>query len=313
MKNYFLPEQASTVAPVMDSLYIYLVVITVFFSCLIFSLVLIFAIKYKRKKHDETGHPIHGNTLLEIVWSVIPLIISLSIFAFSTYVFFDNFRPPAGAEEKFVVGKQWMWKLQHAEGNREINELHVPVGKPVKLTMTSEDVIHSFYVPAFRVKMDVVPGKYTHLWFNPTKTGKYHLFCTEYCGTDHSKMIGWVHVMEPEDYQAWLDGKKSGAAVESMVTRGEKLYKQFNCLSCHGDPSRGPLLDGIYGKKIELQDGSTVTADDAYLRESILNPAARVVKGYQPVMPIYSQQMNEEQVLEILAYLKADVNAQKGA
>ncbi len=311
MKNFFLPEQASSIAWMVDGLYLYLIVVSLFFACLIYSLVIIFAVKFHRKNKNETGAPIHGNILLEIAWSVIPLIISLTMFAFSTYVFFANARPPADAEETFVVGKQWMWKTQHAEGNREINELHVPVGKPVKLTMTSEDVIHSFYVPAFRVKMDVLPGKYSHLWFKPTKTGKYHLFCAEYCGTDHSKMVGSIHVMEPADYQAWLEGKKPGAGAESMVSRGEKLYKQNNCLSCHGDISRGPSLQGIFGKQIELQDGTIVKADENYLRESILTPAAKVVKGYQPVMPLYSQQMNEEQVLEILAYLKADTASQK--
>lgn len=313
MNNYFLPEQASSIAWKVDGLYLYLIAVSFFFACLIFSLVIIFAVKFHRKKTDESGKPIHGNILLEIAWSVIPLIISLSMFALSTYIFFSNSRPPANAEEMFVVGKQWMWKTQHAEGNREINELHVPVGKPIKLTMTSEDVIHSFYVPAFRAKMDVLPGRYSHMWFEPTKPGKYHLFCAEYCGTNHSKMIGSIYVMEPANYQAWLEGKQPGAGTESMVSRGEKLFKQNNCLSCHGDVSRGPSLQGIFGKLVEFQDGTTIKADENYLRESILNPAAKVVRGYQPVMPLYSQQMNEEQVMEILAYLKANMADQKGA
>lgn len=314
MTNVFIPEQASSIAAQVDGLYLYLIVISVFFSCLIFAGTIIFAVKFRRKKSDETGHHIHGNLALEITWSVIPLILSLTIFAYSTYVFFASFRPPANAEEMFVVGKQWMWKIQSASGHREINELHVPLGQPVKLTMTSEDVLHSFYIPAFRTKMDVIPGRYTHMWFQPTKTGKYHLFCAEYCGTNHSKMIGSVTVMEPAHYQAWLDGKKPGAGSESMVSRGEKLYKQLNCLSCHGDVSRAPLLNGIMGKKIELEGGRSVVADENYLRESIVNPAAKVVKGYQPVMPVYSQQLNEEQIMDILAYLKADIVAsEKGA
>lgn len=310
MKLPFLPEQASTIAWKVDGFYFYMVAVSAFFACLVFALTIIFAIKYHRKKENEIGADIHGSLVLEIVWSVIPLLISMTMFGAATYIFFENSRPPANAEELYVVGKQWMWKLQHPEGRREINELHIPVGQAVKLTMTSEDVIHSFYVPAFRTKMDVLPGRYTHMWFQPTKAGKYHLFCAEYCGTNHSKMIGSINVMEPAHYQAWLEGRQPGAGAESMVSRGEKLFKQLNCLSCHGDVTRGPLLDGILGKKIALQGGGSVTADENYLRESIINPAAKVVDGYQPVMPVYSQQLSEEQIMDILAYLKADIVGQ---
>ncbi len=310
------PQQASTVAASVDNLYFFLIAISVFFAVLIFSVVLFFAVRYHRSNNPK-AEDIHGNNLLEIIWTVIPFLISMVLFAWATKVYFTNARPPANAVEMFVVGKQWMWKLQHPEGRREINELHVPLGQPVKLTMTSEDVIHSFYVPAFRVKMDVLPGRYSSLWFQPTKAGEYHLFCAEYCGTNHSRMIGRVIVMQPAEYETWLSGHSasgSSGSGESMVSRGEKLFRQFNCQTCHNnvDTARAPILQGIFGKDIELEGGRIVKADDAYLRESILNPASKVVKGYQPVMPLYSTQMSEEQVMQILAYLKTDMGQQKG-
>jgi cytochrome c oxidase subunit 2 len=204
----------------------------------------------------------------------------------------------------WVVGKQWMWKIQHPEGRREINELHVPLNQPVRLTMTSEDVIHSFYIPAFRVKMDVIPGRYTSLWFQATQPGEYHLFCAEYCGTKHSGMIGKVTVMEAADYERWLSGKPSN---ETMEQAGERLFVQNNCNTCHHSraDARGPLLDNVFGKPVQLETGGTVLADEAYVRESILNPAAKVVKGYRPVMPTYQGQISEESVMQLLAYIKS--------
>lgn len=309
----FFPEVASSIAQSVDNYYFYMIAVSVFFSVLVFTLVIYFSVKFQRRQDTDTGREVHASMWLEVAWSVIPLIISMTMFVWATYIFFDHARAPKDAVEMFVVGKQWMWKLQHPDGRREINELHVPVGQAVKLTMTSEDVIHSFYIPAFRVKMDVLPGRYTHMWFKPTKPGKYHLFCAEYCGTNHSRMTGSIIVMEPAHYQAWLDGQQPAASTESMVTKGEKLFKQYDCLSCHGDASRGPLLQGIYGKDVELEGGRTVKADENYLRESIMMPASKVVKGYQPTMPLYSAQMNEEQAMQLLAYLKADLGSQEGA
>jgi cytochrome c oxidase subunit II len=227
------------------------------------------------------------------------------MFAWGAKVFFDLYRPPAGAMEIFVVGKQWMWKVQHADGQREINELHVPVGRPVKLMMGSEDVIHSYYIPAFRVKADVIPGRYNSMWFTATKPGRYHLFCAEYCGTKHSGMIGWVTAMEPADFQAWLGGGAGTAT--SPVAAGEKLFQDLACNTCHqaGPQARGPLLAGIYGKPVELQGGGTVTIDDAYLRESIVNPQAKVVAGFQPIMPTFQGMVTEEQLLQLIAYVKS--------
>jgi cytochrome c oxidase subunit 2 len=197
-----------------------------------------------------------------------------------------------------------MWKFQHLDGQREINELHVPVGRKVKLTMTTEDVIHSFFVPAFRVKMDVVPGKYSTLWFEPTKPGRYHLFCAEYCGTSHSGMIGWINVMEAPEYQAWLSG---GGAEGSLADAGQRLFQQLACNTCHkSDGSgRGPALEGVFGKQIQLADGQKVLADEAYLRESITEPRAKTVAGYQQIMPTFKGQVSEEQLLELIAYIRS--------
>jgi cytochrome c oxidase subunit 2 len=226
------------------------------------------------------------------------------MFAWGASLYFHLSYPPANALNLYVVGKQWMWKIQHPEGRREINELHVPVGQPIKLTMTSEDVIHSFFVPAFRTKMDVVPGRYTTLWFEATKAGEYHLFCAEYCGTSHSLMIGRVVVMEPVQYQEWLSG---GSSQEPLTVAGERLFQQLGCDTCHRADSRarGPVLEGLFGKSVQLQGGQTVIADEAYIRESILNPNAKLVTGYQPLMPTFQGLVSEEGILQILAYIKS--------
>jgi cytochrome c oxidase subunit 2 len=218
-------------------------------------------------------------------------------------VFFHAQRPPKGAIEIYAVGKQWMWKFQHMDGQREINELHVPIGQPVKLTMISQDVIHSFFVPAFRVKQDVLPGRYTTVWFQATKTGKYHLFCAEYCGTQHSGMIGSVVVMEPAQYQAWLAG---GGGEGSLAQSGEKLFQDLACNTCHRSDSgaRGPDLAGVFGSQVTLQGGQKLAADEAYIRESILNPQAKLVMGFQPIMPTFQGQVSEEGLMQLVAYIK---------
>jgi len=311
MKDFPLfPEAASTIANSVDNVYFLLLTVSAFFSILIFSLIFYFAIRYRRRRPDEIPTPILGSLRLELFWSVTPGIIALSIFAWGTTIYFRNADPPPGAMEIFVVGKQWMWKLQHPEGQREINELHVPVGQPVKLTMASEDVIHSFYVPAFRVKMDVIPGRYTSLWFEPTKPGKYHLFCAEYCGTQHSGMGGWVYVMEPVDYENWLSGAATG---ETMAEAGEKLFGRLGCQTCHRSdrPGRGPVLEGLFGTPVQLQTGEKVIADEAYIRESILQPAARLVAGYRTQMPTFQGQITEEGLLQIIAYIKSLAPAER--
>lgn len=306
------PEQASTTAPRVDAVYFALIGMTIFFVALIYGLMLVFMIKYRSgSKASREGRVSHSKRL-ELVWIVIPTILGLSLFLWASRVFFELYNPPPDAAEVYVVGKQWMWYLQHPEGKRETNELHVPVGRPVKLVMTSQDVIHSFYVPAFRVKQDVLPGRYTMTWFEPTKPGKYHLFCAEYCGTNHSGMIGSVYVMEPDAYQEWLAHGSTGA---TMAQEGERLFRQYHCGGCHGNDSatRAPSLAGIYGGPVPIREGNTtrlITADDRYVRDSILMPQSQVVAGYEAdddtaPMPVYQGQIDERDLLRIVAYIKS--------
>jgi cytochrome c oxidase subunit 2 len=301
------PESASTISGRIDALYFFLVGVSFFFSAIIFFLVIFFALRYRRRSESERPKPIHGDLRLELVWTLIPLGLAMIMFVWGANLFFVYAKVPSDALEIFVVGKQWMWKLQHLEGKREINELHVPVGYPIKLTMTSEDVIHSFYIPAFRVKMDVLPGRYSNLWFQATKTGEYHLFCAEYCGTKHSAMIGKVVVMDPWEYEKWLGITVSADQGESLEEIGKALFNQLGCQTCHkADPTaRGPSLGGIFGSSVQLKNGKSIIADEGYIRESILNPNAKIVAGYTPVMPTYTGQINEEQLMQIIAYLKS--------
>lgn len=291
-------------APRVDNLYFFLISVSAFFAVLVTVLVVIFAIKYRRQHKDEVGAPIHGSLLLELVWTGIPFVLAMVMFVWGASVYFAIARPPAETLDIYAVGKQWMWKFQHREGQREINMLHVPVGTPVRLIITSEDVLHDVYLPAFRVKMDAIPGRYTQLWFNATKVGTYHLFCAEYCGTKHSGMIGSVVVMPPEEYQAWLGG---GASDGTLAQRGEKLFTQLACVTCHagGDTQRGPVLNGLFGSSVKLASGETVTADAGYIRESILNPTAKIVAGFPPIMPTFQGQVTEEQLLALTEYIKA--------
>src|SRR5687767_524420 len=300
----FFPPQASEQAVSIDALYFFLVAVSAFFAALIAILVVVFAFKFRRKHDKEIGEAIHGSLALELLWTFIPLGICMVMFVWGAQVFFHLTRPPKGAMEIHIVGKQWMWKALHVNGAREINELHVPVGRPVKLVMASEDVIHSFFIPDFRVKADVVPGRYNTMWFTASKAGKYHIFCTQYCGTKHSNMIGWVTVMEPAEYQVWLSG---GAAGGTMAEIGAKLFSDLTCNTCHLDTGqgRGPALKGLYGKQVLLTSGQTVTMDDAYIRESILNPQAKLVAGFPPLMPTFQGLITEEQLLQLTAYIKS--------
>jgi cytochrome c oxidase subunit II len=300
----FAPDQASTFSGEVDALYGFLWALTIFFGVVLSLLILYFAVKYRRRREDEIPRAVEGSMRLEVVWTVVPFIVSMGIFVWGANIYYRMYRPPAEALDIYVVAKQWMWKFQHLDGHREINELHVPVGRKVRLMMTTEDVIHSFFVPAFRTKMDVVPGKYSTVWFEATRPGRYHLFCAEYCGTSHSGMIGWIYVMEAPEYQDWLSG---GAGGGSLASSGEKLFQQLACNTCHktGGTGRGPALEGVFGKEAKLQDGNSVTVDEGYLRESILNPRAKVVAGYQPIMPTFQGQVSEEQLLELAAYIKS--------
>ena len=298
------PERASAMAAEIDALYFFALAITAFFSLLIAGLVLALAARYRRTEAGEIGRVAKEPLWLEITWSVIPLVILMFMFVWGAKVFFAASRPPADAREYFVVGKQWMWKFQHPEGHREINTLHVPVGEPIKLTMGSEDVIHSFFLPEFRIKKDVIPGRYTTLWFEATRTGTFRLFCAEYCGAEHSLMIGKLVVMEPEEYARWLDRE---APAETMAMSGEQLFTKYVCATCHKPDSAAlaPVLNGISGREETLADGRTITVDMNYLRRSILDPAADVTAGYNPVMPTYRGQIDEEELVQLLSYIRS--------
>ena len=297
------PPQASTFAGQVDALYFFLVATTFVFVILIFGGVIYFTAKYRRRSPTERPPQIHIDMRLEVLWSIIPLILVMISFAWGTSVFMNMAQAPEDALELRAVGRQWMWKLQHPSGAREINQMHIPVGKPIKVILASEDVIHSFYVPAFRIKMDVVPGRYTAAWFEATREGEFHLFCAEYCGTQHSGMIGRVVAMKPVDYQRWLSAQ---AVDEPVIVSGERLFQQLGCGTCHQSLStaQGPSLKGLFGRSVKLQSGQTVVADEPYIRESILNPHARIVDGYQPIMPTYQGQLTEDALHQIMAYLK---------
>jgi cytochrome c oxidase subunit II len=296
------PEQASTIARNVDALYIFLLIVTGMMTLLIFACLIYFAARY-RYRPGVRAEQIEGSHALEITWSTIPLLIFMVIFAWGAVVYFKARTPPDDAAEIYVVAKQWMWKLEHAEGQREINELHVPVGRDVKMIMTSQDVIHSFFIPAFRIKQDVLPGRYTVTWFRATKPGTYHLFCAEYCGTQHSGMVGSIVVMEPAQYEAWVNGGSTGP----LSVTGEKIFAELGCSTCHRNDTqgRGPNLQGVFGKPVQLEDGRTVTADENYVRECILDPGAKRVKGFQPIMPTFQGLVSEEQVNALVAYIKS--------
>ncbi|HUQ95519.1 MAG TPA: cytochrome c oxidase subunit II [Bryobacteraceae bacterium] len=298
-----LPDSASDIAPDIDALMGAEMLFSVFFCVLIFAIIAFFGVKYHRKSEADRPPHIHGSLMLEIAWSIIPFIMILGFFVWGARIYFRAYTaPPSDALEIFVTGKQWMWKVQHPEGPREINEMHVPVGRPLKMTMISEDVLHSYFIPAFRIKKDVLPGRYTSFYVTPTKVGSYHLFCAEYCGTQHSGMVGTVHVLTQTDYERWISGGD-----ESMTARGEALFKQYGCSTCHlpDGKGRGPSLVGVYNSMQKLQTGASIKADDAYIRESILNPRSKIVDGFQSIMPTFQGQISEEGLLQIIAYVKS--------
>jgi len=303
----FRPERASTMAAQVDNATLFLLGVCGFFALLIAALVVFFSIKYHHSRKADRSNPPTFNIPIEILWTAVPLALCLVMFAWGAHLFARMHQAPPDAIDVDVIGKQWMWKVQHPQGPREINELHVPAGRPVKLLMTSEDVIHSFFVPAFRIKQDVLPERYTNIWFEPTKIGSYPIYCAQLCGTFHAQMIGTVFVMADADYQTWAAAPSSSAVADSSLkASGETLFAQYGCASCHGarDQARGPSLAGLFGSTVHLQDGQTVVADENYLRESIVRPRARLVAGYAPLMPTYEGELTEEQLQRIVAYLK---------
>jgi len=298
-------------APVVDNLYFFILAVTAFFALLVVVLVLYFAVKYRDDTGLKVGAPITGSIPLEIGWSLVPFFVAMAIFVWATVVFFQVVRPPDQTLEVYATGKRWMWRFQHIDGQREINQLHVPVGRAVKITFTSEDVLHDLYIPVFRVKADAIPGRYSSIWFKATKTGDFHIFCAEYCGTRHSGMTGQIHVMEPDDYQAWLSG---GGLTGSLSARGEQLFQQLACNTCHvADGSgRGPALAGVFGSQVKLEGGRTAVADESYLRESILTPQMKIVQGYGPLMPTFQGLVSEDNLMSLIEYVKT-LPASRGA
>jgi cytochrome c oxidase subunit II len=296
------PISASSHADQVDHLLYFLILVCGFFALLIFTLLIAFSVRYRRSRNPY-AEPTQGSTGLELFWSGVPFLITIVMFIWGSKVYMDGETPPRGAQDVYVVGKQWMWKVQHPEGRREINELHVPENTAVKMTLTSEDVIHSFYIPAFRIKQDAVPGEYRTLWFSATRPGTYHLFCAEYCGTNHSKMIGSVVVMGASQYQAWLAGADDMQPEEA----GAKIFVEYDCISCHGTGkrARGPTLGGLYGTYVLLTDGTRVLFDEDYIRGQLMDPAARRVAGFAPDMPLFKGQITEEQIIDLIAYVKS--------
>jgi cytochrome c oxidase subunit 2 len=307
-----LPPEASAHAAAVDHLTLFLLAVSAFFTVVIFSAILYFAVRYRRRSEDERPAPISGSMTLEITWTVIPLLLTVVMFIWGAKVFVAAHDPPDDAMEIFIIGKQWMWKVQHLEGRREIDALHLPLGRAVKLVMTSQDVIHDFSIPAFRVKQDVLPGMYTYEWFVPTRLGEYHLFCSQYCGAKHAEMVGTVIVSTPADYQQWLAGDVS--AVPPAVA-GKKIFTEYGCNTCHGQYA--PTLAGLYGRPVDVIDEHgnhrTVIADEAYLRESILYPNVKLVTGYPNRMPSFKSTLSEEQLLDVIEYIKSLTGAAQTA
>ena len=296
------PREASTIAPWMDALYFFLLGMTITGVVLVLALILTFSLRYRKAVHPQPTQ-IEGSTLLEATWTIIPLGIFLICFVWGALLYFRIYNPPANAMNIYIVGKQWMWKAEHPGGQHEINALHVPVGQPIQLTMISQDVFHSFSIPDFRIKREVIPGRYSTVWFEATAPGTYHIFCTQYCGTNHSQMIGEVTVLSPDDYKKWTEESTSGM---SLAQNGERLFASMGCNACHsgGAAARGPNLAGVYGSQLQLASGSTVQVNEAYLRDAILNPSQHVTAGYAPIMPTYQGQISEDGLIDIVEYLK---------
>ena len=300
------PPAASNFAGEYDALFYTIVFLTAIFTLMVGVGVIYFAVKYRRGSTADRSRPVYENARFEFASMVIPTILGLGIFVWGMKVFVNMRTPPDDATEIFVIGKQWMWHVQHPDGTRENNTLHVPLGKPVKLTMISQDVIHAFYIPAMRVQYMAVPGRFTQMWFTPVKTGDYHLFCNMYCGTQHSEMGGRVVVMEPRAYADWLATNGEGGPKLSVVQSGEKLFNKIGCNNCHGAVSnlRGPTLNGIYKTQRKMTDGTVLVADETYLRESILRPQNHITQGWENSMLPYEGQLTEDQVVQLVAYIR---------
>jgi len=310
------PPADSSLATRVDILFYAWLGIAGVVTLVIFILIVYFCVKYRHgssaDRRMESGPRLRRDShRIEIAWIATPLLIFVVMFAWAADLYYVHAAPPANATEVYIVGKQWMWKLEHPGGQREIDELHVPAGRPVKLVMTSQDVIHSFFMPVFRIKQDVLPGRYTMLWFTATKPGDYHVFCSQYCGTDHARMIGHVVVMAPASYARWLS---SGTASQSMAQEGAARFRQYGCSGCHGESAsvHAPRLEGIFGGRVQLSDGSSVVVDERYIHDSVMLPRKQVVAGYEPIMPSFQGQIAEDDLLDIIEYIKSLRDASPG-
>ena len=306
----FWPQTASAYASKVNILFGSLLVITIATVGLVFFLLLFFANKYRHGSNVVRHHPTKKTWRFEVAWTAATLLIFVGLAVWGASLFVHLYNPPPNALQIFIVGKQWMWKAQHPGGQREINELHVPVGQDVRLVMASQDVIHSFYIPALRIKQDVVPGRYETMWFRADKVGRYHLFCAEYCGTDHAKMGGWVDVMNARDFANWLEAQ---GGQQTLAAQGQQLFHRYGCSGCHepGGTVRAPKLAGVFGSPVPLSDGSVVIADESYIRDSILKPKAQVAAGYAPVMPTFAGQISEDDLAKLVAYIQS-IGPQQG-
>jgi cytochrome c oxidase subunit II len=300
----FLPDQASKMAGRVDLLFIYLIAITGTVTLAVAGVTLFFLAKYRRHAAADRSPPASSSLPVEITWSVIPLVIFIALFALGAKIYFRESVDPRDALEVHVIGKQWMWKLEHLQGKREINELHVPLDQTIKLVMTSQDVIHSFFLPSFRIKEDVLPGRYTTQWFTPQKVGTFPIFCAQYCGTNHALMIGQVVVLDAADFAAWL---RTGRETASVAQRGEQLFHSLGCSGCHSPQAavRAPLLEGLYGSRVPLTDGRIVNADMRYIRDCILLPKTEIVSGFDPVMPSFQDRVSEDELFALITYIKS--------
>jgi cytochrome c oxidase subunit II len=309
------PDRASSLATRVDLLFFVWLALATLVALAIAVLIVFFAIKYRRGSRANRAMAPKAvrerrNRRIELAWIFIPLGLFVVMFAWAAELYYEHAAPPADAMDVYVIGKQWMWKLEHAGGQREIDELHVPAGRPVRLVMTSQDVIHDFFMPVFRIKQDVLPGRYTILWFTATKPGDYHLFCSQYCGTDHSRMIGHVVVMAPAAFAAWL---ARGNGAQTMAARGAARFRQYGCSGCHGANAsvHAPKLEGLFGKPVQLEGGGSVIADERYVHDSVMLPKKEITAGYAPIMPSFQGQIAEEDLLDIVEYIKSlrDVSA----
>jgi cytochrome c oxidase subunit II len=305
--EYMLPPAKSPTAEITDALFYFINVASLIFIVSITAAIIWFAWKYRRRSEEDVTPVISHNSKLEITWSVIPLILVMIVYGWGFSGYVNLATPPSDAYEIRVVGKSWLWEFHYQNGNVSINELHVPANRPVKLIMSSDDVIHSFYVPDFRVKRDVLPNRYSSLWFEANEAGESVIFCTEYCGRAHSDMIATVIAHEPQEFENWLE--TAGSADDNLepAELGEQLTNRYACVTCHsvdGSEIQGPSFQGLFGADRTLESGETVTADENYIRESILEPNAKVVQGYEPVMPSFSGSLNDRQVDAIIEYIK---------